>query len=170
MNRETLNAISRRIREEHNNEEPSGRRMDGSEYPQYDEHRISARYNGSTNTYRAEGVVEGRIEHSKHGEGSQHRERKIGFGGSENEDLVYKMEESFEKEIDDIVYYSELALEAERKGHSEFAEGFYEVAKEKLKCAECIRMRLIKHGSYDPATQTELEEMFDRAKHTFRRL
>lgn len=174
MNRETLSYISRKMRDERQNGEhdvrdnPSGNRP---EYPEYEEHRISSRYRNSTNTYRAEGVVEGRIEH--HDPHAHQGKRTIGFGSQHNAeecDLVYALEEAFEQSVMDITFYSELAMEAERKGHVELANGFYEIAKDKLACAEFIRHCLVKCGSYDPVKQTELETMFDKAKHAFRRL
>lgn len=182
MNSEVLNYISRRARGERPHEQDTEDRRDSRmeheyrtenhrpEYPEYTEHPISSRYGTSTNTYRAEGVVEGRIEHGDHREENA---RQIGFhrgGRRGDQDFLYKLEESFEEEIDDILYFSELAMEAHTKGHTEFAEGFYEVAKEKLTCAECLRHRLIKHGEYDPSKQSEIEDRFDRAKHLFRRL
>lgn len=182
MNSETLRYISRRVRGERSHEQDTEDRMDNRmeseyrtenrrpDYPEYEEHPISSRYGTSTNTYRAEGVVEGRIEH-----GDSHKDdmRQIGFnrgGRRGDQDFLYKLEESLEEEIGDIVYYSELAMEAHTKGHTEFAEGFYEVAKEKLTCAEHLRHRLIKHGTYDPSKQSEIEDRYDRAKHLFRRL
>lgn len=172
MNRETLNYISRRVREE-NRSEPQNRdyenRQNNSEY---EEHSISGRYGNSTNTYRAEGTIEGRIEHHEHS-GDDRSKRQIGFnsnGMRGDQDMLYKLEESFEEEIGDIVYYSELAMEAHTKGHTEFAQGFYEIAKEKLACAEYLRHKLINHGKYDPSKQSEIEDRFDRAKHLFRRL
>lgn len=67
-------------------------------------------------------------------------------------------EKSLEDEIDDVVTFSEMAMEAENNGHKEFAGGFYGLAKEKLECAEYIRLRLIKHGEYDPEKQSVIEE------------
>lgn len=197
MNRETLSYISRRMRGDNSRNEDTENRTDNRmeyenrnenrsenrsenrmemrnhypEYPEYEEqHPISSRYYSSTNTYRAEGVVEGRIEHGEPYEGGK---RQIGFsrgGRKGDQDFLYKLEESLEEEIADIMYYSELAMEAHTKGHTEFAEGFYEVAKEKLTCAEHLRHRLIKHGTYDPSKQSEIEDRYDRAKHLFRRL
>ena len=98
--------------------------------------------------------------------GSRHSER----GADSKEDFLYKLEETLEKEIDDTVCYCDMALDAENKGHSEFADAFYEVAKGKIECAEYIRLRLMKHGHYVPEKQQEIEERYDRAKHLFRRL
>ena len=189
MNRETLSYISRRMQRDNPRNEDTENRNDNRteyenrnenrmetynhypEYPEYGEqHPISSRYYSSTNTYRAEGVVEGRIEH---GDSREDSKRQIGFnqgGRRGDQDFLYKLEESLEEEISDVMYFSELAMEAHTKGHTEFAEGFYEVAKEKLTCAEHLRHRLIKHGKYDPSKQSEIEDRFDRAKHLFRRL
>lgn len=174
MNRDTMNYISRRVYESEARENEN-RMEHNPAYPDYTDNRISARYNGSTNTYRAEGFIEGRVEHSNpHDSHASKVLNPIGFTGKREhkhkQDFLYEMEESLEKEIDDIVYYSELAMEAEEKGHSEFADGFYEVAKEKLGCAEKIHHRLTKSGHYDPDKQSEIETRFDRAKHLFRRL
>lgn len=87
-----------------------------------------------------------------------------------NDDFLYKLEETLEKEIGDTMGYCEMALDAENKGHSGFADAFYEIAKSKIECAESIRLRLIKHGHYVPEKQQEIEERYDRAKHLFRRL
>lgn len=169
MNRETLNRISRMVQDSRHPEHYEG---EHNPYPEYDEHRISSRYN-STNTYRAEGTVEGVIESHN---GHDTRERQIGFHSkdmrsrSHDRDFCCELEDAFEKEIDDIVYYSELAMEAEHKGHVEFANGFYEIAKDKLACAESMRYRLLRGGKYDPSKQSEMEEMFDRAKRLFKRL
>lgn len=97
---------------------------------------------------------------------SSHSEHTV----ESKEDFLYKLEETLEKEIDNTVYYCDMALDAENKGHSEFADAFYEVAKGKIECAECIRLRLMKHGHYVPEKQQEIEERYDRAKHLFRRL
>lgn len=174
MNRDTLNYISRRMRNERMGDtenRSTERDAHYPAYPEYDEHRISARYGNYTNTYRAEGSIEGIIEKQHQHDGkvlnpigfSEKPERKS------KQDFMYELEESFEKEIDDILYYSELAMEAETKGHSEFAEAFYEIAKGKMSCAETLHHRLTSHG-YDPRKQSEIEERFDRAKHVFRRL
>lgn len=174
MNRDTINYISRRMRNERmgdTEDRSMERNSHYPSYPEYDEHRISARYGNYTNTYRAEGTVEGVIEKQHQHSGkvlspigfSEKPERK------NKQDFMYELEESFEKEIDDILYYSELAMEAETKGHSEFAEAFYEIAKDKMSCAERLHHRLTSHG-YDPHKQSEIEERFDRAKHVFRRL
>lgn len=185
MNRETLNYISRRTNEERRSDDPY--RQDGGEHNRmsessnYPENRISERYERtntynkygtSTNTYRAEGVIEGHIERHPHNEQrSEHSRHKVGFHSDHNEgDFIYALEETLESEIDDVVYYSELAMEAETKGHVEFANGFYEIAKEKLECAKCVRERLMKSGHYDPRKQSEIEDRFDRAKHLFKRL
>lgn len=174
MNRDTMNYISRRIRENESRENEN-RMEHNPAYPEYTDNRISARYNDSTNTYRAEGVVEGRIEH--HNTHDFHNSKvlnPIGFTGKperkHKQDFLYEMEESLEKAIDGVMYYSELAMEAESKGHSEFAEGFYEIAKSKLDCAERIHHRLMYSGNYDPSKQSEIENRLDRAKHVFRRL
>jgi hypothetical protein len=98
---------------------------------------------------------------------------QIGFTSEHQKrpkDILYEMEECLELEIDDVVYYCEMAMEAEMKGHQEFSEAFYELAKEKLACAEFIRLRLVQHGNYDPKKQKDIEERFDRAKHLFQRL
>ena len=177
MNRDTLNYVSRRIRESRPNDDPNsytGEHNPPYGYPESGGHPISARYGNSTNTYRAEGVVEGRIEHhSQHDNRQGNVLRPIGFVGKDRkskQDFMYELEESLEKEIDDIVYYSELALESEDKGYSEFADAFYAIAKCKLDCAEMIHHRLVKGGHYVPEKQSEIEERFDRAKHLFRRL
>lgn len=170
MNRETLKRVSRMVQDSRQPEHYEG---EHNPYPEYDEHRISSRYGGSTNTYRAHGTVEGVIEHN--GEHDT-QGRQIGFrsenarGRSHDRDFHCELEDAFEKEIDDIVYYSELAMEAEHKGHVEFANGFYEIAKDKLTCAESMRYRLLRGGKYDPSKQSEMEEMFDRAKRLFKRL
>ena len=155
MNRETMEYISRRT------ERQNRRRNEMEENPEYETGRISRRYT-PTGSYRMEN-------HSPSDE-----KRQIGFMSGTNEkkekDLIYEMEESLEMEIDDVVYYSELAMEADEKGHTEFANGFYEIAKEKLACAEFIRLRLMKCDAYDPSKQKEIEERYDRAKHLFKRL
>lgn len=79
-----------------------------------------------------------------------------------NDNFLYQLEETLEKEINDIICYCEMALDAENKGHSIFADAFYEIAKSKIECAEHIRLRLIKHGHYVPEKQHEIEERFDR--------
>lgn len=156
MNRETTEYVSRRMERDRN-------RSPMNEYPEYETGRISRRYT-PTGTYRMENHMPSE-EKEKHQIGftSKHENKK-------EKDFIYEMEESLENEIDDVVYYSELAMEAEMKGHIEFSNGFYEIAKEKLACAEFIRLRLIKHGEYDPSKQSEIEERYDRAKHLFRRL
>lgn len=135
MDNKTLSYISRRMKDE-------------LSQPEFEEHRISARYEG---TWRKE----------PDDEKSEAKEK---------DDFLYAMEESLEDEIDDVVKFSEMAMEAENNGHKEYADGFYSLAKEKLECAEYIRLRLIKHGEYDPKKQSEIEEKLDRAKHLFRRL
>lgn len=152
MDRGTMEYISRRT-------ERRNRRED-TEYPEYESGRISRRY--SMNTYRVE----------NHGNSSSKEKQQIGFAENSKEpkDILYEMEECFENEIDDVVYYCEMAMEAEMKGHTEFSNAFYELAKEKLSCAEFIRLRLIQHGEYDPHKQKDIEERFDRAKHLFKRL
>lgn len=135
MDNKTLSYISRRVREERSR-------------PEYEEHRISARYDGTW-----------------------HKEPdNVSDEAKEKDNFLYEMEESLEREIADVVSFSEMAMEAENKGHTEFADGFYGLAKEKLECAEYIRLRLIKHGEYDPEKQSVIEEKLDRAKHLFRRL
>jgi hypothetical protein len=132
-------------------------------YPEYESGRINRRY--ATDDYEIENTS-----------GSEHKEKhQIGFTAENKEyknpkDFLYEMEESLEKEIDDVVYYSEMAMEAEMKGHKEFANAFYELAKERLACAEFVRLRLIQHGEYDPHKQKDIEERYDRAKHLFKRL
>jgi hypothetical protein len=183
MNRETLDYISKRT----HNEQYSGENNptmehslheDGvseTEHARFRDNSISARYVNSTNTYRAEGFIEGRVDRY-----APVREEGVHTAGrslepqshtkQRKQDLLYELEESFEREVSGAMYYAELAMAAETKGRSEFAEAFYELTKGKLTCAELIRHKLIKHGSYNPDTQTDLEDMYDRAKHMFRRL
>lgn len=175
MNRETLNYISRKIRGERSAEQ-NPHVEHGGEYPERAEHfshPISARYGESTNTYRAEGVVEGRIEHRPEHSSETHFEKRRSDHSKETECdslFVSEMEDALVRDITDIVYYSELAMEAEYKGHVDFANGFYEIAKEKLSCAERIKHRLTKCDSHNPDSQQYLEEQLDRAKRLFRRL
>jgi hypothetical protein len=177
MNRDTLKYISRRTRgdsvgdTEYRNPEQGAY---NPAYPEYDEHRISARYGDYTNTYRAEGVVEGVFEkHPSHDRHSGKILNPIGFNSKperkSKQDFMYELEESLEKTIDDLMYYSELAMEAETKKFSEFADAFYEIAKCNMSCAESLHHRLMMYG-YDPHKQSEIEDRFDRAKHAFRRL
>lgn len=158
MDRGTMEYISRRT-ERQNRRDEEMRRNEREIYPEYESGRISNRYN----EYRMGGH-----------QSSDHKEKhQIGFASEHDnkpKDILYELEECFECEIDDIVYYSEMAMEAEMKGHKEFSNAFYELAKEKLACAEFIRLRLIQHGEYDPHKQKEIEERFDRAKHLFKRL
>lgn len=157
MNRETMEYISRRT-------ERQNRRSPMNEYPEYESGRISRRYNptGTYNNYPIE----------NHGDKTKSQQHQIGFASSEKgeKDFIYEMEEALENGIDDVVFYSEMAMEAEMKGHTEFSNAFYEIAKEKLTCAEFVRLRLMKIGEYDPSKQKEIEERYDRAKHLFRRL
>lgn len=177
MERGTMEYIARRTdRENRRRNESDNRRNndndgrnDGrndrrNEYPEYENGRISSRYSIG-NTYRIE----------NHGSTNQQEPNQIGFirnenYGGKNKDFLYEMEESLENEIDDIVYYSEMAIEADSKGHMEFSHAFYEIAKEKMTCAEFIRLRLIKLDAYDPSKQKDIEERYDRAKHLFKRL
>ena len=175
MTRETLKYISRRIRGEHvdDTEHRGTEHEHDSQYPDYADKRISSRNTEYTNTYRAEGSVEGVFErhYPKDTAGSKVL-RPIGF--SENprhskQDFMYELEESFEDIISGIAYYSELAMDAELKGHSEYADAFYEIAKDKMSCADTVHHRLISLG-YDTRKQSEIEDRYDRAKHAFRRL
>ena len=158
MDRGTMEYISRRT-ERQNRRGEEMRRNEHDVYPEYESGRISSRYS----EYRMGGY-----------QGSDHKEKhQIGFASEHDnkpKDILYELEECFECEIDDIVYYSEMAMEAEMKGHREFSSAFYELAKEKLACAEFIRLRLIQHGEYDPHKQKDIEERYDRAKHLFKRL
>ena len=158
MDKETMEYISRRT-ERQNRRTEEMRRNEQDVYPEYESGRISRRYNG----YGIENHY-----------GSESKEKQqIGFAAEhrkEPKDILYEMEECYECEIDDIVYYCEMAMEAEMKGHQEFSNAFYELAKERLACAEFIRLRLIPHGEYDPHKQKDVEERYDRAKHLFRRL
>ena len=155
----TMEYISRRT-ERQNRRYEEIRRNERDVYPEYESGRISSRYNDD---HRMNAHY-----------GSEHKEKhQIGFASEQDnkpKDIVREFEECFECEIDDIVYYSEMAMEAEMKGHREFSNAFYELAKEKLACAEFIRLRLIQHGNYDPHKKKEIEERFDRAKHLFKRL
>lgn len=172
-----MNYISRRVRESESREN-EGRMEHYPEHPEYPDNRISSRYNTSAPQYPEDRKIlrmeQGRSEQARmHTSNERSEQAQIGFvrgGKTGDQDFIYQMEESFEKEIDDIVFYAELAMEAESKGHTEFANGFYEIAKEKLTCAEYVRNRLIKSGHYDPSKQDEIEDRFDRAKHLFRRL
>lgn len=154
MNRETMEYITRR-------HERQNRRNEMDDYPEYETGRISRRYT-PTGTYRMD----------NHMPSEKKEMSQIGFASSEKgeKDFIYEMEEALENGIDDVVFYSEMAMEAETKGHVEFSNAFYEIAKEKLTCAEFIRLRLMKIGEYDPSKQKEIEERYDRAKHLFRRL
>lgn len=156
MDRGTMEYISRRT------ERQNRRRNEIEQYPEYESGRINRRYT-PTGTYRMD-----------NNSGSESKEKhQIGFASENNKDpkdILYEMEECLESEIDDVVYYSEMAMEAEMKGHQEFSNAFYELAKERLACAEFIRLRLIQHGEYDPHKQKDVEERYDRAKHLFRRL
>lgn len=87
-----------------------------------------------------------------------------------DDELLYEMEEYLETEIKGISHFSKLAMKAETEGHPDIAYTFYEIAKEKLECAEFIRLRLIELDHYEPLRQKNIEERFDRAKHLFRRL
>lgn len=154
MNRETMEYITRR-------HERQNRRNEMDDYPEYETGRISRRYT-PTGTYRMD----------SHMPSEKKEMNQIGFASSEKgeKDFIYEMEEALENGIDDVVFYSEMAMEAETKGHVEFSNAFYEIAKEKLTCAEFVRLRLMKIGEYDPSKQKEIEERYDRAKHLFRRL
>ena len=158
MDRGTMEYISRRT-ERQNRRSEEVRQNEPDIYPEYESGRISNRYG----EYRMGG-----------NQSSERKEKhQIGFMSEHDnkpKDILYELEECFECEIDDIVYYCEMAMEAEMKGHREFSSAFYELAKEKLACAEFIRLRLIQHGEYDPHKQKEIEERFDRAKHLFKRL
>lgn len=157
MNRETMEYVSRRTRNERRNE-----RNEHDEFEREDRRR---------NEYET-GSISRRYSMEDHMPSEEKRQIGFASGSSQkkDKDFVYEMEESLEMEIDDVVYYSELAMEAEQKGHKEFSNGFYEIAKEKITCAEFIRLRLIKCGEYDPSKQKDIEERYDRAKHLFRRL
>ena len=173
MERGTMEYISRRTerRRRDNSDERYDRRNEIDERqdrygeddgnPQYEMGSISRRYAGES--YPMENHY-----------GSEHKEkRQIGFTSERKDkpkDILYEMEECLENEIDDVVYYSEMAMEAEMKGHKEFSSAFYELAKERLACAEFVRLRLIQHGEYDPHKQKDIEERYDRAKHLFKRL
>lgn len=152
MNRETMEYITRR-------HERQNRRNEMDDYPEYETGRISRRYTPT-----------GRMDN--HMPSEKKEMNQIGFASSEKgeKDFIYEMEEALENGIDDVVFYSEMAMEAETKGHVEFSNAFYEIAKEKLTCAEFVRLRLMKIGEYDPSKQKEIEERYDRAKHLFRRL
>lgn len=145
--------------------ERQNRRNENNEYPEYQTNSISRRYGRyNDGDYSME---------NHYGKNESKDKRQIGFASehnSEPKDILYEMEECFENEIDDVVYYSEMAMEAEMKGHKEFSNAFYELAKERLACAEFIRLRLIQHGEYDPHKQKDIEERYDRAKHLFKRL
>lgn len=158
MDRGTMEYISRRT-ERQNRRDEGARRNEHDVYPEYESGRISNRYS----EYRMGGQ-----------QNSENKDKhQIGFTSEHDnkpKDILYELEECFECEIDDVVYYCEMAMEAEMKGHREFSSAFYELAKEKLACAEFIRLRLIQHGEYDPHKQKEIEERFDRAKHLFKRL
>jgi hypothetical protein len=88
----------------------------------------------------------------------------------ESDKLLYELEECIESEIKGTVHYSKLAMEAEADGHPDLAYTFYELAKDKLECAEYVRMRLIELDHYEPLKQKNIEDRLDRAKHLFRRL
>ena len=160
MNIGTMEYISRRTeRRNRRNEENYDRR---NEYPEYESGRIS----------RRRMTMEGYPMENHYSSESKDK-NQIGFTSqyqNKSKDMLYEMEECLEAEIDDTVYYCEMAMEAEMKGHQEFSEAFYELAKEKLACAEFIRLRLVQHGGYDPKKQKDIEERFDRAKHLFQRL
>ena len=157
MDRGTMEYISRRTERRSRRNEEYDRRNEMDQYPEYESGRIG-------NKYRME----------NHFDEQKKEKQKIGFASAESEngpkDILYEMEECLENEIDDVVYYSEMAMEAEMKGHKEFSTAFYELAKERLACAEFIRLRLIQHGEYDPHKQKDIEERYDRAKHLFKRL
>lgn len=167
MDRGTMEYISRRTerprRSERRNDDQYDRRNEMEQYSEYEIGSISRRYGRSEN-YPME----------NHYGDSVKEKNKIGFASGESEgkskDILYEMEECFESEIDDVVYYCEMAMEAEMKGHKEFSNAFYELAKERLACAEFIRLRLIQHGQYDPHKQKDIEGRYDRAKHLFKRL
>ena len=164
INSSTMEYISRRTeRRNRRNEELENRRRNEDENfrdREYENERMNRKY-------------ENEIE-DRHGDNNE--KRKIGFDSTESKsksgskDILYEMEECLEGEIDDVVYYCEMCMEADMKGHREFSDAFYELAKEKLSCAEFIRLRLIQHGEYDPHKQQDIEERFDRAKHLFKRL
>ena len=174
MERGTMEYISRRTeRRRRNNDSDErydrhnemddryDRRGEENEYPEYEMGSISRRY--ASESYPME----------NHYGSEQKEKRQIGFTSEHKEkpkDILYEMEECLENEIDDVVYYSEMAMEAEMKGHREFSSAFYELAKERLACAEFVRLRLIQHGEYDPHKQKDIEERYDRAKHLFKRL
>lgn len=160
MDRGTMEYISRRT-ERHNRRGERYTRKYEESYPEYEMGRISRRMEDEP--YRIENQF-----------GSDKKEKhQIGFASEphkEHKDILYEMEECLENEIDDVVYYCEMAMEADMKGHEEFSNAFYELAKEKLACAEFIRLRLVQHGEYDPKKQKDIEERYDRAKHLFKRL
>lgn len=169
MNGKINEYMARRLMER-NRQENESRYENSNAEPQHSEYNRSEDYRRSPNS---------RMSNSRgaeyHKPPEEREKRRIGFSMSKgsaksNKDFVYTMEESLEREVDDVVYYCELCEEAFEKGHEEFAKGFYQVAKEKLTCAEYIRYSLKKMDLYATSEQEGIEEMYQRAKELFDRI
>lgn len=117
----------------------------------------------------------GRTE-SRKGPDDENR-RRIGFTSKgkgkshwSEEEFVGDMEESLYHEVDDIFHYIEICEKVYKKGYEDLACAFYEIANEKLICAEFLKHQLKKIGSYNPSEHEELEEDLKHVRKMFKKL